>query len=259
MPTDKKTIQSYNDYAHKWAKKMRTGNNIANEYLENPAMYQKLPNLKDKDVLCIGCGTGEECQHIKSLGAKRVVGIDLSEKLIDCARQAYPDLEFQVMDMEKLIFPDASFDFAYSSLTLHYVDDWTITLSNIHRILKDNSTFLFSTNHPIKWGSQVTRERERDTFSTGYIKYKNSQNYEICGDYLNPRKINDVWFDEFSVSYYHRPLADIMRDIRSTSFQIVDFIEPKPIATVRKKDAAFWAIHQKIPLFMIFELKKGTV
>lgn len=58
MPTDKKTIKSYNGYAAKWAQKLRSGNNYAHTFLEKPAMYKKLPNLKGKSVLCIGCGTG---------------------------------------------------------------------------------------------------------------------------------------------------------------------------------------------------------
>lgn len=255
MPTDKKTIKSYDEYALKWAERMRSGKNIVHKFLEKPAMYKKLPDLRGKSVLCIGCGTGEECAHLKSLGAKRVVGIDISKGLIDFAKKSYPDLEFQVMDMEKLNFPDDFFDFVYSSLTMHYVKDLTKTLKSIHHVLKDNGRFLFSTHHPVKWGAKTNRSKEKDSFLIGYEKYKNGE-CEVFGDYLNTRKIDDIWFDEFNVTYYHRSLSEIIGDILKSGFVISDFIEPKPLKSVVKEKPNFYDIHSKIPLFMIFELKK---
>src|ERR1700683_4583507 len=100
MSTDENTVRSYGDYAEKWATHMRNGENIAHTYLEKPAMYRKIPKLSGDTVLCLGCGTGEECAHVASLGAKKVVGIDIADGLIEYARKSYPQLEFQVMDME---------------------------------------------------------------------------------------------------------------------------------------------------------------
>ena len=255
MATDKKTIKSYDDYAIKWAEKIRSGKNIAHKFLEKPAMYKKLPSLKGKTVLCIGCGAGEECEHLKFLGAKKVIGIDISKGLINIAKTSYPDLEFHVMDMEKLNFPDNFFDFIYSSLTIHYVKDWTKTLRGVHKILKASGVFLFSTHHPVKWGAKVNRSKEKESFLMGYEKHKSGQS-KVFGDYLNTRKIDDIWFDEFKVSYYHRPLSEIIRDIVKSGFIISDFIEPKPLKSVMKEKSNFYNIYTKIPLFMIFELRK---
>jgi 2-polyprenyl-3-methyl-5-hydroxy-6-metoxy-1,4-benzoquinol methylase len=90
MPTDQKTIDAYNKFAEKWANAKRDRSSIFHRYLEKPGMYGKLPDLVGKDVLCIGCGSGEEGEFLRSLGAKRVVGIDISEGLIDIARKTYP-------------------------------------------------------------------------------------------------------------------------------------------------------------------------
>ena len=255
MPTDKRTIKSYNNYADNWARKLRSGNNHAHKFLEKPAMYKKLPDLKGKSVLCVGCGTGEECEHLAKLGTKKVVGIDISRGLIEVAKQSYPGLEFHVMDMEKINFSGNSFDFVYSSLTMHYVKDWIKTLHGIYKVLKKNGAFLFSTHHPVKWGAGVNRSKEKNTFLMGYEKSESGE-CKVFGDYLNARKIDDIWFNEFRVSYYHRPLAEIIKDIIKSEFFISDFIEPKPTKGVIKEKPNFYDIHTKIPLFMIFELRK---
>ncbi len=168
MSIKRKTIQSYNSYAKKWAKKIRSGENTAHTYLEKPAMHKKITNLKGKNVLCVGCGTGEECQHLLKLGAWRVIGIDISEELINIAKKTFPKIDFQVADVEHLDFSTEEFDFVYSSLVMHYLKDWSPALKNIHRVLRPGGTFLFSTHHPVKWGAQTLRGKTKNAFILGY-------------------------------------------------------------------------------------------
>ena len=254
MSTNKRTIKSYNNYAAVLAERMRSAKNLSHDFLEKPAMYKKLPNLKGKNVLCIGCGSGEECEYIKSIGAKKVVGIDISKNLIDLAKKSYSELEFHVMDMEKINFSENSFDFVYSSLAMHYLKDWKKVLKGISRVLKRKGLFLFSTHHPIRYGSKRIRSQKVDSCLMGYEKYKTGR-YLVFGDYLNARETNDLWFNEFTVTYYHRPISDVIGDILRSNFTIVDFIEPKPLKKIQKKETAFYDICSKIPLFIIFELK----
>ncbi len=256
MSTDKNTIDSYSNYAEKWAKHMRSGKNIAHEYLEKPAMYAELPDLFGKKVLCLGCGTGEECEHLNSLGAE-TVGIDISKGLIDYAKKSFPNIEFHVMNMEQVTFKDESFDYVYSSLVMHYVDSWSKVLSEMHRILKPGGTFLFSTHHPATWGAKRTRTKDSRTSLLGYKKDKKANTSEVIGDYLNTRKIKDIWFGDFDVTYYHRSLEAIFKDVTSSDFLLSQFLEPKAIESVKEVDSVFGDIHDKIPLFMIFELKKS--
>ena len=263
MKINKKIDWSYDKCAEKWIKKMCSGGDSAHKYLEKPAMYKKIPDLKNKSVLCIGCGSGEECEHIRSLGAKEIIGIDVSKELINYAKKSYPGIEFHVMDMRKINFPKSSFDFIYSSLALHYLKDWTKVLEKIHKILKKDGTFLFSTHHPMIWGAEKERsgieeKRSKDKRWTlmGYVKYGDGKKYKVYGDYFKTRKITDTWFDEFEISYYHKALSLIIKEILNSGFKIIDFIEPKPIDAAKKKDRRFWEIRRKIPLFMIFELKK---
>ncbi len=255
MPTDREVTDAYSRYAEKWARRKKTGGNPAHEYML-PQMYKLIPDVKGRDVLCIGSGAGEECQHISSLGTNRLVGIDLSEGLVEYAKKDNLDLNFSVMDMEHLGFPDRSFDFVFSNLVFHYVDNWDLIFAEIERVLKPNGTLLFSTDHPVKWGAAFEKSPVERSHILGYKKFPGTQNFEVYGDYLNTRLVDDVWFDEFHVRYYHRSLESIMTDVLRSGMQLTKFLEPKPVDEAKEEDYVFWAIHQKIPTFIIMEMKK---
>lgn len=79
-------------------------------------------------VLDIATGPGEPAMTIaNAVGPKgSVVGIDLSEKMIEIAGRVararkLDNVEFKVMDAEKLQFPDSSFDLAVSAFGLQIV------------------------------------------------------------------------------------------------------------------------------------------
>jgi ubiquinone/menaquinone biosynthesis C-methylase UbiE len=256
MSTDPKTVKAYDEFAKTWSKKRQSGQSISHTCLEKPAMYSKLPDLNGKKVLCVGCGTGEECKYLSSQGAE-VVGIDISKGLIEVARKNFPTLEFKAMDMEHLKFPNESFDYVYSSLTLHYVPKWLQTLKQVYRVLKPDGIFLFSTHHPVKWGAHKDSNNNSYSIKMGYTKNKKNKTCKVYGNYLNTMKIRAHWYNQLVVYYYHRPLSDIVQDIVKAKFQIIDFLEPKSTLQAKEKDKCFWEIHQKIPLFMIFELRKG--
>jgi len=257
MSTDAKTVKSYDDQAMVWAKRMRSGENIAHKYLEKPAMYQLLGDIRGKSVLCVGCGTGEECEYLKSQGAKRVVGIDISSGLIEVAKESFTGIEFEVMDMEQLSYMPDSFDVVYSSLTMHYVQDWIRVFKEILKVMKADGRFIFSTHHPIKWASEVTRDEKKSSFIMGFERDKNEMEVVVHGDYLNERKISDKWFGSMEVTFYSKPISQIFREVTESGFRIVNFLEPKAIDEAKEKAKGFWTIHQKIPMFMMFELMKA--
>jgi len=152
--TEKNTKQ-YDTHAKEWQVSMDS--NLGHKYLEKPAMEQELPkDLTGKAVLCIGVGSGDELTEILKRHPLKVVGIDVSIKLLDIARARFPDVEFRKMEMTDLNFPDSSFDLIYSSLTFHYAKDWDILLSGIYRVLKENGELLFSTHRPVYWGSKAS-------------------------------------------------------------------------------------------------------
>lgn len=245
----------YEHFAREWAQRMRDGKNITHEYLSKPALFDALGDVRGKDILCVGCGSGEECIKLFELGARKIIGIDLSPALIEIAKKSYPELEFHVMDMEEMNF-NISFDVIISNLTMHYVPKWTKTLEQMKRILKSNGEIIISTNHPVRFGAEIKRMEDKEVFLLGYIRYKEVGVIgDVIGNYLNERKVEDSWFrGRFNVEYYHRPISSIINEIISCNLKIKEMIEPLPPKWVEEKEKSFYHIHTKIPLFMIFRI-----
>jgi len=75
-------------------KKLRENPDNANLLEEKPALLSLAPDLMDKTILDLGCGYGENCIEFKRLGAVRVTGIDISEKMLAVARAETSDVEY---------------------------------------------------------------------------------------------------------------------------------------------------------------------
>ena len=85
-------------------KKIRDNKINANNLFEIPALFSMLPDIKNKRVLDLGCGFGEHCKRFIDCGAKKVVGIDISEKMLEVARNenSDPNIIYINMPMEKI-------------------------------------------------------------------------------------------------------------------------------------------------------------
>ena len=103
---------------------------------EDMAAHYGLP--KDAGVLDVGCGKGFLLyEFTQVLPGARVAGIDVSEYGIEHAKEEVrPNL--QVAPAQALPFPDKSFDFVYSILTLHnlYLHDLWKALQEIERVAR---------------------------------------------------------------------------------------------------------------------------
>lgn len=115
------------------------------------ALRALLPDLQGRRVLDLGCGFGWFCRWAREQGASRVLGIDVSERMLARARSATqdPTVAYTRADMEQLVLPPDSFDLVYSSLALHYVENLSGLMSAVHRSLVAGGRLVFSVEHPI--------------------------------------------------------------------------------------------------------------
>ena len=130
--------------------------------------FQKMmPDFTDKEVLDLGCGYGWHCVYGVQKGAAKVLGVDLSEKMLRQAEKinSHEKITYQRAAMEDLEFPDHSFDIVLSSLAFHYVKDFPALAEKISRWLRRREPFFFLWNIPYlphtvpKTGTIMKKER----------------------------------------------------------------------------------------------------
>ena len=109
------------------------------------------PDLQGKSVLDLGCGYGWHCRFAAGRGAKRVLGLDLSEKMIAEAkkRNLEPEIEYCVCGIEEYEYPENTWDCVVSNLALHYIEDIGQVFQKVCRTLTPGGIFLLNIEHPV--------------------------------------------------------------------------------------------------------------
>ena len=80
---------------------------------------------------------------------REIIGIDLNERAIENARDAFhqEDVQFMVMDAERLDFEDESFDTVCISASLHHLANIERVLDEMKRVLKPGGHFILAEMH----------------------------------------------------------------------------------------------------------------
>ena len=94
-------------------------------------------------VLDYGCYTGALTPKLLSYRAKKIIGIDISEKGIGEAKRQYGDkADFHVMDAHNLQFDDETFDLIVGRAILHHLE-FDVALREIARVLRPGGRAVF--------------------------------------------------------------------------------------------------------------------
>lgn len=138
----------------KWLKIERIPGPLASSYEKATRLaigiyYRKVAEeivstFKEGLILDLGTGPGYlPIEIVKQSADIKIVGIDLSRKLIQMAQQNAQNagvtdrIEFQMGDSGRLRFDDASFDMVISTGMLHSLKDPIKVLKEIYRVLKN--------------------------------------------------------------------------------------------------------------------------
>jgi SAM-dependent methyltransferase len=128
------------DYAHKYL----------SEFDHKPMDRQLLDRfasmVKDKGRACdLGCGPGQVARYLKALGVD-VMGVDLSEQMVDQARQNNPGIPFQQGDMRHLDLVDGALAGIAAFYCIIHIprEDVTAVLRELRRVLKAGGVLLIT-------------------------------------------------------------------------------------------------------------------
>jgi len=188
---------------------------------EWPAVLKMVPNLSGKRVLDLGCGFGWFARWAREHGAASVLGLDLSANMIARARADTDDpaIEYRTADLEEIELEEASFDFAFSSLAFHYVEDFARLVRRVHRALTAHAHFVFTIEHPIYMAAAhprwFTDEEGRKTWPVN--------RYSIEGE----RRTD--WLAK-GVLKHHRTIGTTVNTLIRSGFAIRELVEFAPTA-----------------------------
>lgn len=150
----KTLIDYYDDYAEAWAEKWYADSTLL-PYLTE--FVKLLPS--NATVLDLCCGAGYESKRLTNLGVK-VVGVDLSKKSIEIAKQHNPNLNFFVKDMLLPYTDLGKFNgVACIAGLVHLPEDkLEVAFKNMHDVLLDGGYVFVA----VKNGDKVIKSIEVD-------------------------------------------------------------------------------------------------
>jgi SAM-dependent methyltransferase len=112
-------------------------------------------DVKSKNIIQIGCNNGTEIINLKKLGANYCLGIDISEKFIEQAKQL-SNLSGQAVDFESTNIYDITdnqfsrYDLVYITVgVIGWMPDIVKFLKIIYKLLKPNGQLFIYEQHPI--------------------------------------------------------------------------------------------------------------
>jgi SAM-dependent methyltransferase len=137
-----RTRESYDELAATYTERLFT--ELAGKPLDRHLLNRLAEDVRGHGLVAdLGCGPGHVARYLHDQGV-RMLGIDLSPRMIDSARQRSPDIEFRVGDMRALDLPDAALAGIVAFYSLIHIDEHEMgaTLRELRRVLAPGGLLL---------------------------------------------------------------------------------------------------------------------
>lgn len=230
-------------------------------------VYQEeliLPNLirlmaikKGERILDLACGAGFFTREFPKKGAK-VVGVDISPKLIAAAKRRSPGIEYIVARADQLGFlKDGSIDKIAMVLAVQNMDNLQAVFTECRRVLKRSGKLYLVMSHP---AFRVPKASEWGWDEENKIQYRRVDQYlseSKAKIVMHPSTFRQTQPESYTITF-HRPLQFYFKALNKAGFCVERLEEwnshkksesgPRAVAEDRAR--------KEIPLFLFLEAVK---
>ena len=209
-----------------------SADNPVQTHYDRPAILRLAGDLRGRRVLELGCAAGLLTEQLAEAGAD-VLAVDREPEMVAHAtRRLAGRADIVVANLEEP-FDDlhtGSIDAVVASLVLHYLEDWSPLLAELHRLLVPGGVLVFSVHHPI----------------TGW-------NLSECTDYHRTEPVNEQWDwdgQRVTATMFRRPVSAIFGQLRDAGFAVDVVDEPLPQDLPATTDARMRVALTTTPVFL---------
>ena len=262
---DHDVARHWDENAPDWVRGVRAGYDVYRDYVNNPAFFEMLGDVKGLRVLDVGCGEGTNTRKLADLGAS-VVAVDVSEAMIAAAREhesAEPrDITYHVASGNDLgVCRDNDFDAVVSTMAMMDMADYAGCVREVARVLRPGGIFQFSISHPCTMTRRWRWMKDDEGKRLGVV----------VGDYFGlephpPEEDVDEWFfgaappevkagaRAFRVPRFYRTLSEYFNTLAEIGFAIEKIIEPYADDAALAADPGLYDTHL-IPYFLVIRCR----
>jgi SAM-dependent methyltransferase len=251
-PEEIAVARLWDENAERWARQVRAGWDRFRDVFNNPMFMEFVPDLSGLCVLDLGCGEGHNTRLFAKRGA-RMLGVDISSKLIAAARQSEQEsplgIEYREGTFTDLGTIDSGvFDAAVSTMALMDGPEFPAAAREVHRVLRTGGGFYFSVSHPC--------------FMTRNSRWLGEEGREVG------RVVTDYWLDEpyieqwgfgaapaeerqpFTIRYFPYRIEDYINGLCGAGFRIARMAKPRPTEAMLKTLPALAPFYRHVPIFL---------
>lgn len=216
---------------------------------EWPAFHALLPAIAGKRVVDLGCGFGQLSRWLGDQGARSVLGIDLSEKMLARAvrETANTAVTYRRANLDELELAPGSADLIVSSMALHYVEDFGRIAATMFAALAPGGCLVFSVEHPV-YAARAEPE---------WVMSSDGRQAFAIADYLIEGKRVTNWIVD-GVVKYHRTIGTMLNTLKAAGFAYEALDEWRPSEAQLAAHPEWRDTEFTRPMFILFSMTKPS-
>ena len=267
------SAQLYNKQSNNWVRK---GATCLSDFTGRPVVFDMCSSFVcDAHVLDVGCGEGYGARKLVEMGAKRIVGLDVSSAMIEKAnanpvkssRETYVTSDadkiietFNNMPAELGLVPgrmleEGSFDMAIAIFLFNYtsISKMKAICDQIYKSLKPGGHFVFSVPHPFMLNAHGSEETSNDTFSFSKGDAK-ADSYFSLRDRKFAGVIRTLDGRELNVKMLFKTVSDYIDTLGAVGFDMAKMHEARVLPEHVAAHPNFFESVRDSPLVSLLEM-----